>query len=290
MRKLLRPYLYIIILIFMWGSAQPVTKLILNHLSYQQVLFYISIIATIMLFIVAFAQNKLKFIKNYKIKDYFIFAGMGFIGFFFYNILLFFGLLSAPTQYVSIANYTFPIWTFIFLTLVLHKKLNIKGTGAILISFIGIYLVLSQGQVIQQLSSSLIGILFALGAAISYGCFSALSQKLKYERITSTMFYFGFSSIMSLFLLIYLGNSNSVGFLQFIGLVWIGGFISGIGYVLWLAALAEGNYAKIANMMLLIPFVSLVLINYLLGENITSYAIFGLILITIGIAIQLKQR
>src|SRR5271166_6238639 len=125
MKQISKPYLYIIALILIWGSGVPISRFILYNLNYSQLLFYSFVISTLTLFVIAILQNKVKIIRGYKPKDYLIFFGMAVVGLVLYNGFLFVGLLNAPTQDVSVANYTFPIWTFIFSTLMFRKQLNI---------------------------------------------------------------------------------------------------------------------------------------------------------------------
>ena len=48
-----------------------------------------------------------------------------------------------------------------------------------------------------------------------------------------------------------------------------------------------GNTAVIANLAYLIPFVSLILTHFVLGEKITVFSVLGLVLIVTGIIIQM---
>jgi drug/metabolite transporter (DMT)-like permease len=61
----------------------------------------------------------------------------------------------------------------------------------------------------------------------------------------------------------------------------------GLAFILWLKAmkLAE-NTARIANLIFISPFLSLVLISVLLKEEILSSTLVGLCLIIAGLVIQ----
>ena len=77
---------------------------------------------------------------------------------------------------------------------------------------------------------------------------------------------------------------------QLIGLIWIGIFTSATAFTCWAIALLKGETAKISNLAYITPFLSLIWIRLILKEEISIYAIIGLVFIVSGIIIQLKDR
>ncbi|UCF83002.1 MAG: EamA family transporter, partial [Desulfobacteraceae bacterium] len=77
-----------------------------------------------------------------------------------------------------------------------------------------------------------------------------------------------------------------------IGAVYVGMFEMGITFVLWLSALKlSENTAKVSNLIFISPFLSLVFIHFLVGEDILASTYIGLVLIITGLLIQqLKAR
>ena len=72
-----------------------------------------------------------------------------------------------------------------------------------------------------------------------------------------------------------------------LGGVYIGVFEMGLAFVLWLKAmkLAE-NTARLANLIFISPFLSLVFIYWFLGEAILPSTLLGLVLIVLGLGLQ----
>ena len=71
------------------------------------------------------------------------------------------------------------------------------------------------------------------------------------------------------------------------GATYVGFFEMGISFVLWLAALRNSeNTAKVGNMIFLSPFLSLILIHFIVGETIARSTYLGLVLIMGGLALQ----
>jgi len=77
---------------------------------------------------------------------------------------------------------------------------------------------------------------------------------------------------------------------QLAGLGWLGVMTSALGFVFWFKALQHGDTAKMANVVFLTPFLSLVFIYFLIGERILISSVMGLILIVVGIVIQSLRR
>jgi len=61
----------------------------------------------------------------------------------------------------------------------------------------------------------------------------------------------------------------------------------GIAYVVWLKALRfSRTAARVSNFIYLVPFLSLMMIHFTVGEEILLSTVVGLVLIVAGIMIQ----
>ncbi len=279
-------YIYISLTICFWASTAAFGKLILEKLNNLQLLFYVSLFATIWLFIIVLLQKKLNLIKEYKISDYWHFAIMGFVGVFLYYIFLYTGLMYAPAQEAFIVNYTWPIWVVIFSIFILKENFNTKKLIGILLGFIWVYIVATNGNLTNFHITNIKGDLFALTGAIVYGLFSIYGKKYNYDKITSIMFYYLFTFLYISITIIIFSYIPAINFYEFLILIWLGVFCSGFAFVFWFLALKHGDTAKISNIIFLTPFFSLVYIYFLLGEKILFSSIIGLVLIILGIIVQ----
>lgn len=169
-------YLYVGIVILLWSSVPAVTKLLLKNLDSFQVLFFISLAASLTLFLVAAFQNKLQIALKYDLKDYFNFAYMGCLGIFLYYLFMFGSLALIPAQEYTVINYLWPILLLIFASAILIEKFTPLKVLAMILSFSGIYIVISQGNALSPTFSNWVGILFAFLGAASYGLFSVLGK------------------------------------------------------------------------------------------------------------------
>jgi drug/metabolite transporter (DMT)-like permease len=67
----------------------------------------------------------------------------------------------------------------------------------------------------------------------------------------------------------------------------VGIFEMGITFVLWLSALKlSESTAKVGNLIFMSPFLSLVFIHFLVGEDILASTFIGLVLIISGLLMQ----
>jgi len=282
-------YLYVALAILLFGTTPAVGKLMLTNLNNLQVLFFLSFIATLTLFIIILFQRKISIIKKYNLNDFKTFAYMGFFGIFLYHICLFGALMFAPAQEAFIVNYTWPIWVLFFAVILLKEHFNFKKILAILLSFIGVCIVITQGNFFSLSVLNIKGDLFALAGAIFYGLFSVLGKKQNYEKITSMFFYYGFAFIYILIIILLFYQIPQLGLFEFFGLIWLG-VSNSLGFVFWFLALKKGETAKISNLIFLTPFFALVYIYLLVGETILLSSLIGLILIIIGIMIQYIKK
>src|SRR3989344_2445150 len=283
--KINKGYLYASLASLLWASTAAVSKLLLAHLDNLQVLFFSTLFASISLLIISLVQGKFAVIKTYTLKDYGIFALMGFIGVFLYRFFLQAALLLMPAQEAFIINYTWPIMVVIFAWIILKEKMTWKKVVALLMSFIGVIIVTTKGD-FSILNFSIGGVFFALAGAVVYGFYSVLGKRQTYEKFTSTTFFYIFSFIFSTIALLLFSSVPSLSLNQFGGLLWLGIFPSGLAFVFWLLALKHGDTTKISNLIFMTPFLSLIYIYFLLGEKILVSSMVGLIVIVVGILIQ----
>ena len=285
-----KEYIYAIISVLLWSTTATVTKILLGNLDSMQILLLGSLFAVVFLLIINCIKGNLKEIRNYKLKDHFMIFVIGILGTFLYNLFLFLGINTMQASQAFIINYLWPIMTVVFACIFLKEKITIRKIIAIIISFIGVIIVSSNGNLLNIEKSSVIGTIYCILAAISYGLFSVLNKKQNYNKFTSMMLYYLISFCISLIYCICAKRSFLPGMNQLLGLLWIGVFTSAIAFTSWALALENGDTARISNIAYITPFISLVWTSVILREKINIYSIIGLIIIILGIFIQMKSN
>ena len=285
-----KSYLYAAISIFFWASTATLTKLLLAELNTIQIMCVSSFFAATVLFIINAYNKKLPLIKQYKSPDYIRLFLLGLLGIFSYCLFLYGALSYLPAQVAFIINYLWPVMIVIFAALLLKEKLTLNKIIAIALSFFGIIIVVTEGSFQVFRLSNPLGLLLAFLAAISYGLFSVIVKKHNYDASISMMFYYASAFTLSALLTFFHYGLPPLKTFQFLGLVFNGVFNSALAFTCWALALQHGETHKVANLVFVTPFLSLVYIYLFLNEEISLYSIVGLIIIVIGILLQNKER
>lgn len=285
-----KEYIYAIISVLLWSTTATVTKILLGNLDSIQILLFGSLFAVIFLFLINCIKGNLNEIKNYKLKDYSKIFTIGILGTFLYNLFLYLGINTMQASQAFIINYLWPIMTVIFACIILKEKITIKKIIAIIISFIGVIIVSSNGNLLNIEKSSIIGTIYCILAAISYGLFSVLNKKQNYNKYISMMLYYLTSFFISLIYCVCAKKTFIPEMNQLLGLLWIGVFTSAIAFTSWAFALEKGDTAKVSNIAYITPVISLVWTSVLLKENLNIYSVLGLIIIILGIFIQMQNN
>lgn len=283
-----KTYLYAGISILLWSSLATVSKLLLGTLNSFQVLCVSSLFAALALLAVNLFTGNLKKLRSFRPKDLVTIVLIGLPGTFFYYIFLYLGTERMPASQAFIINYLWPIMSVVFACILLKERLTPRKGIAIAMSFLGVITVAGK-DLLRFDTGVLIGGLFCVLAALSYGSFTALNQKWQYDKPLSMMLAFFVSFVLSLGITVMQGAEWELGAAQWMGLGWNGVTVMAVATVTWALALDRGNTAKISNLAYLTPFLSLIWTFLFLQEPISPWSLAGLCIIVLGIMIQLKD-
>ena len=285
-----KQYLYAAITIALWSTTATVGKLLLGSLSSMQVLAASCGYAAAFLLLLCLVQGKRKLLKTYKAKDILVMSGMGMLGVFFYNLFWFIGISRISASQAMIINYLWPMMAILAACVILKEKLTFRKTIAALMSFAGVIIVTANGQAAGMGNQMLMGILFCVMAAVSYGLFVALNKRLHYDKTISMFVCYAVGFAVSAICVAISGEGLKMDGMQHLGMAWLGVLTHAIGYVTWALAMDGGETAKIANLAYITPFLSLVWNFLVLGEPLNIRCVLGLIVIVAGIFVQMKDN
>lgn len=285
-----KSYFYALVSVFFWSTTTTVSKLLLHSISTMQVLAVSSVFATLFLLLVNAAKGNLKQLKAYRLRDYLVLAGVGFLGMFLYRMLLFFGVARMLASQAMIVNYLWPIMAVLASCVILREKLTVRKAIAVVMSFLGVVIVTTGGNAAGLSGSDLTGTVLVAVAAVFYGLFVAINKRLQYDSFVSMMFYNAVAAICAILGTLFSGETLLLTLPQNLGLVWVGVCNTAIGFVAWDLAMKTGDTAKVANLAYITPFLSLVVAYFLLGDPITIWSVGGLTVIVAGILLQLKDK
>nr|MDK2850935.1 hypothetical protein [Candidatus Cloacimonadota bacterium] len=278
-------YLFAGLAILAWSTVSTAFKLTLLHLSPVGLLLFSSFIATLFLAVYNLISNT-SFLSNFShnIRTSF-FAGL--LNPFLYYLVLFAAYDRLRAQEAQALNYTWAIILSLFSVLFLQEKIRIKDFGALLISLFGVVIISTKGQVLQMQFDDILGTSLALGSSIIWAGYWILNMKDSRPNPIKLFynFFVGFLLIVCVVLVLkpVIFQQGAKLSVAFGGSIWVGIFEMGLTFILWLKALQfTDNTAKISNLIFLTPFISMIFIFLILGENIHPATIIGLLLIVLS--------
>ncbi len=287
MEKQKQSYAYAITAVLFWATVASAFKISLKYLDFLQLLFYASIVSIIILFVILLIQNKLDLLKTYSKKDYLHSALLGFLNPFLYYVVLFRAYSLLPAQEAQPLNYTWPIMVVLLSIPLLKQKIKFTSILAIIISFTGVFIISTQGNILGFSFASPDGVLLALSSSIIWALFWIYNLKDKRNEVAKLFLNFSFGFIFIVILILLFSKITIPNLTGLVGVIYVGLFEMGITFVLWLKALKlSKTTAQVSSLIYLAPFLSLILIYFIVGEEILLSTIIGLILIVTGIIIQ----
>jgi len=284
-----KEYLFAIGAVIMWGTMATAAKLLTGSADSMTVLFWTCLFATAVLIIYNAVTGKLKVLFHLPVKTILLMTAIGSLGVFFYNWFFYLGAERLPAQQAMVVNDLWPALIIVFSCIILKEKLTAAKVAAIVLSFIGIIVVVTNGDLSSFKNANLTGILFCLADAVCYALYSVLNKKADYDKGLGVLVSYASAALISFLILVCKGSFTVPALRELPGYLYNGVFCNAFPYLLWVLALDQGNTAVIANLAYLAPFVSLLVTHFVLGELITVWSVLGLVLIVSGILLQLRE-
>lgn len=279
-----KAYLFAGISVLLWSTVATAFKLALRELSFIQLLFYSSIFSTIALFIYLLASGKIKLLKEITPKDLIKSATFGLLNPFIYYLVLFKAYSLLPAQIAQPLNYTWAILLSLLSVPLLKQKLRPISLIGLLVSFAGVVVIAMRGSFTSLEMVNLTGCLLALGSALFWTLFWLFNLRDPRHPAVKLFLNFAFGVIYISILTVSCKELRLPSLFTLGTTVYVGFFEMGLTFLFWLKAMQYSREsASIANLIYLSPFLSLVLIHYVLGEEILWSSALGLTLIVAGI-------
>jgi len=284
-----------------WSTVASAFKLTLREVDYLTLLFLSSLVSTVFFFLVLVARRKTALITDSFARPgrpLLRSAANGFLNPFLYYVILFKAYSLLPAQEAQPLNYTWPLMLVLFSAPMLGQRIRPLSVLAMLVSFLGVLIISTHGDLFGLRFTNLLGALLAMGSAVVWALFWLTNVRDERDEVLKLFlnFLFGFAYILATTAaLAALGLRPAV--LQHVtaagalGCAYTGLIEMGVAFTLWLKALqlTEAT-AKVSNLIFLSPFVSLVFIRVVVGERILPSSILGLTFIAGGILLQRSVR
>ena len=291
MNKTKQSYIYALLAILFWSTIPTAFKICLSELAILPMLTIASVTSTIALFIIILAERKTSLLRKIPGRDLLNSAMLGFINPFLYYLILLKAYKLLPAQVAQPLNMIWPI-ILVFLSVpLLKQKIEIRSFVALFISFIGVYIISSQGKLFNTGRTDIRGVMLATGSSVFWAFYFILNVRDKRDEAVKLFLNFFSGSVYLIAALFITGKwPETIGFRGAVSAIYIGLFEMGITFFFWLKALQMASTTdKISNIVYLAPFLSLIFVHFILHEPVYYTTPAGLLLIVSGILIQNRK-
>lgn len=285
-------YIYAGIAILFWATIPTAFKICLGEMSVLHMLSIASVTSALALLGILLLEKKISLLRLSSPYDLLKSALLGLMNPFIYYLVLLRAYQLLPAQVAQPLNMIWPI-ILVFLSVpILKQKIAARSFAALFISFLGVYIISSQGNFFSHGRSDTRGVLLATGSSVFWALYFILNVKDKRDEAVKLSLNFLFGSFYLALTMAITGKwPESISLRGMSSAIYIGLFEMGITFFFWLKALQLApSTDKVSNMVYLAPFLSLVFVHFILHEPIYYTTPAGLILIVSGILIQNLKR
>ena len=211
----------------------------------------------------------------------------GFLNPFLYYLVLFSAYDLLPAQQAQALNYSWAVTLSLLAVPFLGQRIRPAEFIAIIISYAGVVVISTKGDILALHFESPTGVALALFSTLIWALYWIANTKDNREPVIGLFLNFICSLPMIAAYLFVTQGLREVRLPGLLGAVYVGIFEMGVAYILWLKALkGSSNTASIANLIFISPFLSLVMIHFLVGEEILRSTMVGLVFIISGLLLQ----
>ena len=204
-----------------------------------------------------------------------------------YYLVLFAAYDLLLAQEAMALNYTWALVLPVLAVPLLRQPLQQRDAVAAVISYFGVVVIATRGD-LQSLSfSNPLGVTLALGSTVLWALYWIANTKNSLAPISSLFLNFTAATPLLLGACLWRGELVGLTFTAVLGAAYVGIFEMGVSFILWLRAMRMAdNTARLSTLIFLAPPLSLLLIWGLLGEPVMASTLVGLAFILSGLALQ----
>ncbi len=282
-----KAYVFAIVTVLLWSTVATAFKIALREFDFVQLLCFSSLVASVALFFIILVSRRFKELKNTTPRQYLNSALLGFLNPFAYYLVLFKAYDILPTQEAQPLNYVWPIMLVLISIPMLKQRINGVSMLAIVLSFVGVLVISTHGDIAGFKFTNAGGAALALGSSVIWAFFWIFNIKDKRSELIKLFLSFFTGFLFSCAAMFIFSKPEFSFSLSGVAVIYVGLFEMGITFLLWSKALKySSTTAKVSNFIFASPFLSLLGIYFIVGERILPSTIAGLILIVTGIVLQ----
>lgn len=287
-----RAYLYAALSVTLWGTIATAFKIALSELSIVTMLGIATLVSLVVLFMIILFTGKLRLLKEMTRKEVMWSALLGLINPVGYYLILLTAYSRLPGQVAQPVNMIWPI-ILVFLSIpLLGHRIPARSFIALFMSLAGVYIISSQGSPFHPGRSDTAGVMLALFSGVLWALYFILNMRDRRDEAVKLFTNFAFGSLYIIVIMLFSGSfSSEISMKGAAAAVYCGIFEMGITFWLWLRALQLSPTSdKISNLVYFAPFLSLVLLHFIIDEPIYYTTPAGLLLIIASVLYQNRRE
>lgn len=287
MRRQERAYANALAAVLLWSTSATAFKIALRYVDFLQLLLYSSFFSVITLALVLAFGRRMRHVLSGGPRSHLRSACLGLLNPFLYYLVLFKAYDLLPAQMAQPLNYTWAIALALLSIPMLGQRIGFRAIAGGVVSYAGVWVISTRGDIMGLRVTSPLGVGLALGSAFVWALYWILNTKDDRDPATRLFLNFLFGLPFVFAACAFFSDVRIEGWPALAGVAYVGLVEMGIGFVLWLRALRLSvDTAKVGNLIFVAPFLSLVLIHFVLGERVLPSTFAGLGLIIGGLALH----
>ena len=286
-----KAYLYAAATIMLWSTVATAFKISLRELDFIQFLFVAALSSTLALWGISLFSKQKSVLRKSTAAEICRSALMGLLNPLAYYLVLFKAYDLLPAQEAQPLNWTWPIVLSLMSALFLKQRLGWQGIVAVCLSFVGVLVISTHGNIFGWQFTNPAGDLLAVGSSFIWATYWIMNLNDRRDPVVKLAWNFTFGSAYALIAVLIFSEFPKEFSTSLLAAIFVGFVEMGFAFVFWLKALSLAERTStVAIFAYLTPFISLIFISSVLGETIRASSILGLILIIIGILLQMTSR
>ncbi len=282
-----RAMVFGLIAVLLWSTVATVFKLSLRHINPTELLLLSTLFSILTLGTLLLIQGKIRLVFQCSRKEYQLSLILGFLNPLLYYLILFKAYDLLPAQQAQPINYTWAITLSLLSVPLLKQKIYWQQFLALFVSYAGVVIISTEGDVFGLQFTNPVGVLLALGSTVIWALYWIVNTRENRDPVVGLFVNFTFSFPLIVLYYLFTGDIRIPPVQGILGGFYVGLFEMGICFVVWLSAMKlTDNTARISNLIFLAPFFSLVFIHFFLGEKILPATYIGLVFIIAGLMCQ----
>lgn len=273
--------------VLFWSTSATAFKITLKYLDVLQLLFFSIVTAVLILGFFLLITGRFRDSFRLRPGDYGFYLVLGILNPFVYYWMAIKAYDLLPAQIVQPINYTWVITLSLLSVPLLKQSLGRIQLAATLVCYAGV-VVLSIGD--GGASGDRIdyfGVFLAVSCTMIWALYWIYNVRSRQDPFVAIFLNFLFSVPVAGLACFFFSSFTVRDSAGLLGAVWIGCFEFGFAFIAWITALKTAEKtSRVTLLIFLTPFISLIFIHTILGEEIRIQTWAGLGLIIGGIGLQ----